>query len=177
MSGIPKSARPHHWGFANAWLRSSFQRIPETMVSAIAKARSADPVVDAWERFAKTLDEEDRLAPEGMAASTYTTASPEGDWYIAVVEFPAPENAHEAYMAALAVRPADDRLRPDEEDEAPRDGTDHRYLLVERTGTPGEGQWVAWEGDEREPIDTPGCVGKGVPEPEVFVRTVTDLLE
>lgn len=176
MSGIPKSARPHHWGFANAWLRSSFQRIPETMVSAIAKARSAAPVIDAWRNFAKTLEEEDRLPPDGLAASTFTAASDDGDWYIAIVEFPEPENDHEAHLAALAVRPADGRLRPDDEDEAPRDGTNYRYLLVERAGRTGEARWVEWEGDEREEFAPPQGVGKSVPDADVFVRAVTDLL-
>ena len=176
MSGIPKSARPHHWGFANAWLRRSFQRIPETLVSAIANARSADPVIEAWENFAKTLDEEERLSPEGMEASAFTAPSDDGPWYIAVVTFPAPKHAHEAYMAALAVRPPDAPLDPEREDDAPAPGTDLRYILLERADDPGDVTWVEWIDDEDETLDAPAEI-EPPPARETFVKIVADLLD
>jgi hypothetical protein len=200
VSGIPASARPHHWGFAHAWLRRSFQRIPETIVSAIARTRSAAPVVDAWQNHAKTLDEQDRLPPDGLEAATYSAPGAEGDWYLAVVTFPPPEQAHEAYFGALCVRPPDGQLDPetrerrdddraipagrdpdevDEVDEPPdrqvEPEAEHRYLLLERTDDGGT-RLVEWVDGEREVLAEPDATGAPAADRQAFVRAVTDRL-
>ena len=201
MSGIPSSARPHHWGFAHAWLRRSFQRIPETIVSAIARARSAAPVVDAWRNFAKTLDEDDRLPAEGFEATTYSAPADEGDWYLAVVTFPPPENAEEAHFVALCVRPPDGQLNPEKRERSEDEGAipagvdsededqpeqppeprtepeaDHRYLLLERTDD-GETRLVEWRGGDRRVLVESDDSSVPAPDRQAFTRAVTDLLE
>lgn len=201
MSGIPASARPHHWGFAHAWLRRSFQRIPETIVAAIARTRSAAPVVDAWQNHAKTLDEQDRLPSDGLQAATYSAPGSEGDWYLAVVTFPLPEQGHEAYFGALCVRPPDGTLNPEQRERTDDEGaipagrdpdevdeadqtpdrevepeTAHRYLLLERTDD-DRTRLVEWLGGDRDVLAEPDDTRAPAADPRAFVRAVTDLLE
>ncbi len=200
VSGIPASARPHHWGFAHAWLRRSFERLPETIVAAIARARSAAPVVDAWQNFGRTLDDAERLAADGLEASSYVSPSETGDWYLAVVSFPPPEHPEEVHFAALCVRPPDGELRPGlreeagqegpraaglEEDDRPSDSAegrppepeaDLRYILLERID-PGETRLVEWEHSSREQLAAPSGADSPAADEQSFVRAVGDLLE
>lgn len=175
MSGIPKRVRPHHWGFANGWLENSFQRIPETIVAAIARAGSAEPVVESWNNFAKTLEPEDRFPAEDLKTASYRAQTDLGDWFLAVVEFPPPKHPGEAHFAALAVAPADGGLRPDLEEDQPRDGTRTRYFLLERSDHSAPTLWE-WNGDERNRVQT----SSGAPpdaEESAFVRAVIDILD
>lgn len=174
VSGIPERVRPHHWGFANAWLKSSFQRIPETIVAALARAKSAAPVRDAWANFSKTLEAEERLEPEGLDAATYAATADGGDWYVAVVEFPPPEHPGEAHFAALAVQPGDGELQPDLEEESPRSGTRFRYFLLEHAES-GDPELVEWTGEQRRVLDVEGTGPEA--DSEAFVRSIIDLLQ
>jgi len=170
MSEIPERARPHHWGFANAWLRNSFGRKPETIVTAIARAPGPEPVVEAWRNFSKTLDGEERLSAEGLETASYRVEGEEGPWFVAVVEMPEPEGREEAEFLALAVQPPGGELRPTREDESPREGTRTQYFLLERLGD-GRTRWVEWVGDTRE-----ARAAAPPADREEFVRAVRDEL-
>lgn len=175
MTGIPKRVRPHHWGFANGWLENSFQRIPETIVAAIARAGSAEPVADSWNNFAKTLEPEDRHPADELGAASYRARTERGEWFLAVVEFPPPKHPGEAYFAALAVAPDGGQLRPDLEEDQPREGTRTRYFLLERSDNSAPELWE-WNGDERNRVQT----SSGAPpdaEESAFVRAVIDFLD
>lgn len=168
MNGIPSNVRPHHWGFANAWLKSSFQRIPETLVSAVARAGSAEPLIESWVSFGKTLEAEDRLQPEGLGADTYAVGQGDERWFVAVVVLPPPEHVGESRFVAMAVQPAGRRPEPEEED-SPRAESDLRYFLLER-GDGGD-TLLEWKGDERCELES------GLADDESsFVHAVSRLL-
>jgi len=168
MTEIPDRARPHHWGFANAWLRNSFKRKPETIVLAIARAPGPEPVVEAWRNFAKTLDEEERVPPQGLETASYQIGDSREPWYVAVVDMPEVEGREEAELVALAVRPGDGELRPEREGETPREETETRYVVLERAAD-GETRWIEWVGDDRETRDLQPAADR-----EHFVRALRD---
>ena len=171
MAAIPDHTRPHHWGFANAWLRRSFQRIPETLMSALAHAPSAEPLTESWINFGQTLEEEDRLEAEPMDVSTFSAVDPDGRWYLAVIEMPEPLRDGEAHRIVLAVSPPDDQLDPDREDDSPDPETRQAYFVLERDADGRATRLIRWRADESTPTDlTPAD------DPQAVASAVTDLL-
>jgi hypothetical protein len=134
---VPRGTRPHHYLFAREWLRQSFERRPEMLVLALARATARDegavPVRETWRGMGKSLPEDDRVDPQQMSVRTFVDETTPAS-YFAIIELPPPMATGEAHAIGLAVVPAGGELQSEDDDlEGARDGTVAAYGLAEAT--------------------------------------------
>lgn len=134
---VPAAARPHHYLFSHRWLPGTFGRIPEKIVLALARARTTEPLEESWDRLAKNLPDDERMAPRGLGLEAYRLPGSDTTTYLVTVEMPEVQNPAEAHFAAMIVQPPDGDLTPERDDEdGPRSDTETAYYVLERTEPP-----------------------------------------
>lgn len=152
---IPRGTRPHHYLFAREWLRQSFERRPEMLVLALARATARDegavPVRETWRGMGKSLPEEDRVEPSQISVRTFVDDTTPASFF-AIVTMPPPMATGEAHAIGLGVMPADGELEPEDDDaEGPREGTRIAYGLAEATDDGP--RLVVYDNDQTTPLD------------------------